>query len=76
VGMMLAPAPGDMVLDACAAPGGKTTHLAEIMGNQGSVVALDSDAGRLKRVAENSTRLGTTIVRPWSEMPRNTGKHS
>ena len=64
VGMMVAPAQGERVLDACAAPGGKATHLAELMGNQGSVVALDSDAGRLNRVAENSTRLGTTIVRP------------
>ena len=62
-GMMVAPAPGDTVLDACAAPGGKATHLAELMGDQGSVVALDSDAGRLIRVAENSIRLGTTIVR-------------
>lgn len=64
VGMMLAPAPGDTVLDACAAPGGKATHLAGLMGNEGSVVALDSDAGRLHRVTENSTRLGTTIVQP------------
>lgn len=64
VGMMVAPAKGDTVLDACAAPGGKATHLAELMGNQGSVVALDSDPGRLNRVAENSARLGTTIVRP------------
>jgi 16S rRNA (cytosine967-C5)-methyltransferase len=64
VGMMVAPAQGDTVLDACAAPGGKATHLAELMGNRGSVVALDSDAGRLNRVAENSARLGTTIVRP------------
>jgi len=64
VGMMVAPKSGEAVLDACAAPGGKATHLAELMGNQGSVVALDSDAGRLNRVAENSTRLGTTIIRP------------
>ena len=64
VGMMVAPVQGDSVLDACAAPGGKATHLAELMGDRGSVIALDSDPGRLHRVAENSTRLGTTIVRP------------
>ena len=64
VALMVAPVRGDIVLDACAAPGGKATHLAELMGNQGSVVALDSDAGRLNRVAENSTRVGTSIVRP------------
>jgi len=64
VSLMLAPESGETVLDACAAPGGKATHLAELMGNQGSVVALDSDAGRMGRVAENSIRLGTTIVRP------------
>jgi len=64
IGMMVAPEPGEAVLDACAAPGGKATHLAELMKNQGSVIALDSDAGRLKRVAENCARLGSTIVRP------------
>lgn len=64
VGMMLSPKPGERVLDACAAPGGKATHLAELMQNNGSVLALDIDKDRLRRISENSARLGTAIVRP------------
>jgi 16S rRNA (cytosine967-C5)-methyltransferase len=64
IGMMLAPEPGESVLDACAAPGGKATHIAGLMGNQGALVALDNDPGRMARVRENSARLGTTIIRP------------
>ena len=50
--------PGMRVLDACAAPGGKTTHLLEIAGNDLDLTAIDSDAERLNRVAENLARLG------------------
>jgi 16S rRNA (cytosine967-C5)-methyltransferase len=54
---VLAVAPGDRVLDACAAPGGKTTALAEICPTA-QLVALDSDAKRLGRVRENLARTG------------------
>lgn len=64
VGLMLDPRPGEAVLDACAAPGGKTTHLAELMGNTGTVIALESDPKRIGRIVENSKRLGITIIRP------------
>lgn len=64
VGMMLAPRSGDTVLDACAAPGGKATHLAELMENRGMIVALESDTSRINRIRENSTRLGVNIIRP------------
>jgi len=64
VSLLLAPQPGDKVLDACAAPGGKATHLAELMGNQGTVAALELDASRITRIRENSRRLGSTIVSP------------
>ncbi len=64
IGMMLAPGPGENVLDACAAPGGKATHLAELMKNEGSIVALESDPKRMERISENSGRLGTGIIRP------------
>jgi 16S rRNA (cytosine967-C5)-methyltransferase len=52
------------VLDACAAPGGKSGHLAELGGDGFDLVAVDSDAGRLERVRENHERLGlaATIV--------------
>jgi 16S rRNA (cytosine967-C5)-methyltransferase len=63
-GMMLGPKPGEAVLDACAAPGGKATHLAEMMRNEGALVALESDARRIERIRENSERLGITIMRP------------
>ncbi len=53
---LLAPEAGDRVLDACAAPGGKSTHLLEQADIE--LVALDSDAGRLRRVADNLRRLG------------------
>jgi len=52
------------VLDACAAPGGKATHLAELMGDQGSVVALESDKKRIGKISANSSRLGIRIIRP------------
>jgi len=52
---------GLRVLDACAAPGGKTTHIAELAAVD--VVALDSDAGRLRRVEQNLDRLRLSNVR-------------
>ncbi|MFN4259064.1 MAG: 16S rRNA (cytosine(967)-C(5))-methyltransferase RsmB [Gemmataceae bacterium] len=63
VASALAPAPGSRVLDLCAAPGGKTTHLAELMGNQGEIIACDSDDRRLRTVRELCQRLGITNVR-------------
>lgn len=59
VAPLLNPQPGERVLDACAAPGGKATHLAELMGDQGEVWAIDRSPGRLQRVAANAARLGT-----------------
>jgi 16S rRNA (cytosine967-C5)-methyltransferase len=58
----LAPSPGSRVLDLCAAPGGKATHLAELMRDQGRVLACDVDEDRLRTVAELSRRLGVTCV--------------
>ena len=55
--------PGQRVLDLCAAPGGKATHLAAIMGNQGEIVACDVSAARLEPLRENCRRLGVRIVR-------------
>src|SRR5574342_324481 len=43
ISLMLAPRPGETVLDACAAPGGKAAHLAEIMQDRGMIIALDAD---------------------------------
>jgi len=53
---------GDLVLDLCSAPGGKTTFIAQLMQNQGKIVASDLDPKRLKLVKDNCARLGVTCV--------------
>ena len=61
---LLAPKPGDAVLDACAAPGGKSGLLAQLMDNRGELVACDRDGARVQTLRENLERLGVTIARP------------
>lgn len=56
------PRPGETVAEIGAAPGGKSTHLAALMENQGRLLAIDPHAGRLGLVAENARRLGVTII--------------
>lgn len=53
---------GMRVLDMCAAPGGKTTHIAELLGNTGKVEAFDKYEAKLKLVEENAKRLGLTNI--------------
>jgi 16S rRNA (cytosine967-C5)-methyltransferase len=62
VATALAPLAGDNVLDLCAAPGTKTMHLAELMGNQGRILACDVEENRLQTLRELAQRLGVTIV--------------
>ncbi len=64
VAELLNPQPGEAVLDLCAAPGGKTTHLAALMGNQGVLVANETHPRRVWELAENLERWGThnTII--------------
>ncbi len=54
---LLDPQPGETIIDACAAPGGKTTHIAELMGDRGKIIACDRAAKRLNKVRENAARL-------------------
>ena len=61
---LLEPRPGDRVLDMCAAPGGKTTHLAQLAEGRAFVAALDVHRGRLELVRENAARLETPGVAP------------
>ena len=60
--MMLDPQPGEAILDACAAPGGKTTYIAQLIFNQGRIIARDLSPDRLKLVRENGTRLGASCI--------------
>lgn len=60
--LLLNPAPGSTIYDMCAAPGGKATFLAELMNNEGRIIALDRSEGKLKRLTGNAETLGTTII--------------
>lgn len=61
--VLLAPQPGERILDLCAAPGGKTTHLAELGGPEAEIVAVDRDPERLRKVTETRDRLGLGNIR-------------
>lgn len=63
VGHIVDPRPGERILDACAAPGGKTTHLAQLMNNRGRIYAVDISSRRLSLLRENCHRLGINIVK-------------
>lgn len=61
--LLLDPQPGERVLDACAAPGGKATHMAQLMANQGELLAMDVSHSKLPLIQETAARLGITIIR-------------
>ena len=61
---LVAPEPGMEVLDLCSAPGGKTTHLAQLMQNRGSILACDVHEHKLELIKENAARLGIDIIKP------------
>ncbi len=63
VSQLLAPQPGETVLDACAGLGGKTTHLAQLMQNWGDVVAMDNAPAKLACLEKEAHRLGIGIIR-------------
>ncbi|HEY7075586.1 MAG TPA: 16S rRNA (cytosine(967)-C(5))-methyltransferase RsmB [Solirubrobacteraceae bacterium] len=62
VGRLLAPEPGENVLDLCAAPGAKTTHLAALMANRGTIVAVERHAGRADALRRTAERMGAANV--------------
>lgn len=60
---LLDPRPGERILDACAAPGGKTTHIAELMNDTGEIIATDISMNGLRKIQENAERLRLKSVR-------------
>lgn len=61
---ILDPQPGETIVDACAAPGGKTTHIVERMGNSGRVLACDVHEGKLAAAARRAIVTGASIIEP------------
>ncbi|MFA0749922.1 MAG: hypothetical protein SLRJCFUN_000325 [Candidatus Fervidibacter sp.] len=72
VSYLVAPQPGERIVDACAAPGGKTTHLAELAKDEAEIIAVDPHPSRLKLVEENAIRLKlrsiTTLLGDWRQI--------
>jgi len=62
--LLLAPEPGEVILDLCSAPGGKTAHIAGLMGDRGLILAVDRHKRRLKDLVDNCHRLGISSARP------------
>ncbi|XP_067649242.1 tRNA (cytosine(72)-C(5))-methyltransferase NSUN6-like [Haliotis asinina] len=65
-GHVLDPQPGETILDMCAAPGGKTVHIATLMQDKGRVVALDKTPQKIARVEKNAANWGITIIETYS----------
>jgi 16S rRNA (cytosine967-C5)-methyltransferase len=63
VARFVAPAPSERVLDLCAAPGGKTTHLAALMGDEGEIVAVERHPGRARALGATCDRMRARCVR-------------
>ncbi|WP_430506101.1 RsmB/NOP family class I SAM-dependent RNA methyltransferase [Haloparvum sp. PAK95] len=70
-GLALDPEPGERIWDACAAPGSKTTQIADAMDDEGTIVANDSNLGRLSALRHNTERLGITNAAVTNQDARN-----
>lgn len=75
VSHLLDPQPNELVIDACAAPGGKTTHIAELMQDQGTIWAYDRHSSRLKKLRENITRLQLSSIHLATQDSRHPPDH-
>ena len=62
VGRILAPQSGEQILDLCAAPGGKTTHIAQLMRDEGCIIAVDNHEHKIELIKENAKRLGISSI--------------
>ncbi len=64
VGRALSPKEDNFVIDACSAPGGKSTHMAQLMNNMGHIISADVHPHKMDLIKENGERLGVTIIEP------------
>jgi len=71
---LLDPQPGEVVIDACAAPGGKTTHMAELMKDSGTIWACDLHESRLRKLKENAQRLQLKSIQTCTGDSRELGQ--
>ncbi|MBW4573529.1 MAG: 16S rRNA (cytosine(967)-C(5))-methyltransferase [Tolypothrix carrinoi HA7290-LM1] len=71
VSHLLDPQPGEVIIDACAAPGGKTTHIAELMHDKGTIWAGDRTTSRLRKLKENAQRLNLHSIQIYTGDSRN-----
>ncbi len=62
IARLMAPEAGELVVDVCSAPGGKTTHMAQLMDNKGTIIARDIHQHKLRLIKGNAERLGITII--------------
>ncbi|MHB8780255.1 MAG: 16S rRNA (cytosine(967)-C(5))-methyltransferase RsmB [Candidatus Geothermincolia bacterium] len=60
---ILEPQPGELIVDACAAPGGKTTHIAQLTGNEARILAVDINKERLKSLTGMAKRMGASSIK-------------
>ncbi|WP_249068426.1 16S rRNA (cytosine(967)-C(5))-methyltransferase [Argonema antarcticum] len=74
VAHLLDPQPGEVIIDACAAPGGKTTHIAELMKDDGKVWGCDRTSSRLKKLQQNAQRLNLKSIQICTGDSRNLPK--
>lgn len=74
VGRVMDPQPGWTVVDVAAAPGGKSTHIAELMGNQGQVIAVDIHPHKVELIEQNAKRLGLSCIQGLAADARELGK--
>lgn len=63
IAYLLDPQPGERILDACSAPGGKVTHIAQLMQDRGEIIAIDNDDSRLQRLKENILNFGLSSIK-------------
>jgi 16S rRNA (cytosine967-C5)-methyltransferase len=61
---LLKPLPGELLIDLCAAPGGKSTHLAELMGDRGEIISVDNYPNKVELIRENVERLKLKSIKP------------